>query len=129
MKALVSYLRPRIKSLWFVSSAGCLRHCSSITGGGRGRGVGGGMLDINLFRVEKGNDPERIRESQRRRFASVEVVDEVIALDKAWRQRQFELDNLRKDFNKLTKEIARLKIVSYPILFPTKDWIQGFLWF
>ncbi|PKA51966.1 Serine--tRNA ligase [Apostasia shenzhenica] len=44
------------------------------------------MLDINLFREDKGNDPERVRESQRRRGAPVELVDEVIRLDKAWRQ-------------------------------------------
>ncbi|KAG6511542.1 hypothetical protein ZIOFF_029610 [Zingiber officinale] len=70
------------------------------------------MLDVNLFRSEKGFDPEIIRESQRRRFASVEVVDEVINLDKEWRQRQFELDALRRDANRLTKEIKNLKIVS-----------------
>ncbi|KAH9328254.1 hypothetical protein KI387_000362, partial [Taxus chinensis] len=70
------------------------------------------MLDINLFREDKGNDPERVRESQRRRFAKVELVDEVIELDKAWRQRQYELDNLRKEFNKMNKEVAKLKIVS-----------------
>lgn len=46
----------------------------------------GKMLDINLFREEKGHDPERIRESQRRRFARVEIVDEVIDLDRKWRQ-------------------------------------------
>lgn len=45
------------------------------------------MLDINLFREEKGNNPEIIRESQRRRFADVGLVDEVIKLDKEWRQR------------------------------------------
>jgi len=45
------------------------------------------MLDINLFRVEKGHNPEIIRESQRRRGASIEVVDEVINLDKEWRKR------------------------------------------
>jgi Seryl-tRNA synthetase N-terminal domain len=45
------------------------------------------MLDINLFRAEKGFDPEIVRESQRRRFASVEIVDEIINLDKEWRQR------------------------------------------
>jgi hypothetical protein len=53
------------------------------------------MLDINLFRKEKGGDPELVRESQRRRFAdakpdeiekNVGLVDEVIALDEAWRQ-------------------------------------------
>jgi len=47
------------------------------------------MLDINLFREEKGNNPEIIRESQRRRFASVEIVDEIIKLDKEWRQRKY----------------------------------------
>lgn len=101
MKTLALFFKPSPVSY----SLNLTRSISSISSGG--------MLDVNLFRVEKGNDPERIRESQRRRSASVEVVDEVIALDKAWRQRQFELDNLRKDFNKLTKEIARLKIVSF----------------
>ncbi|KAK4382146.1 Serine--tRNA ligase [Sesamum angolense] len=68
------------------------------------------MLDINLFREEKGGNPEKIRESQRRRFANVDLIDEVIELDKVWRQRQFELDGLRTDRNKISKEIARLKI-------------------
>ncbi|XP_010550968.1 PREDICTED: serine--tRNA ligase, cytoplasmic [Tarenaya hassleriana] len=68
------------------------------------------MLDINLFREEKGNNPEIIRESQRRRFASVEIVDEIMKLDKEWRQRQFEVENFRKEFNKLNKQVAKLKI-------------------
>jgi seryl-tRNA synthetase len=38
------------------------------------------MLDILDFIKERGGDPEKIKESQRRRFASVEVVDEVIDL-------------------------------------------------
>ena len=108
------------------------------------------MLDINLFRVEKGGNPELIRESQRRRFANVELVDEVIAIDKQWRQRknlylflstnlwfgsisvfwiwvlvffffwvavQFDLENLRKDFNKINKQVAQLRIVSLLIFF------------
>ncbi|KAL3838171.1 hypothetical protein ACJIZ3_022762 [Penstemon smallii] len=68
------------------------------------------MLDINLFREEKGGNPEKVRESQRRRFANVDLVDEVIQLDKIWRQRQFELDSLRTDKNRISKEIGRLKI-------------------
>jgi hypothetical protein len=109
------------------------------------------MLDINLFRVEKGGNPEIIRESQRRRFANVDIVDEIIAIDKQWRQRishslslslcqfcnfgifffllfsvlifdffflvLFELENLRKDFNKINKQIAQLRIVSIFIYF------------
>ncbi|KAL6998853.1 serine--tRNA ligase [Sarracenia purpurea var. burkii] len=70
------------------------------------------MLDINLFREDKGHNPEIIRESQRRRFANIDLVDEVICLDKEWRQRQFEFENLRKDFNKINKEVARLKIAG-----------------
>ena len=38
------------------------------------------MLDVSDFIEEKGGDPKRIRESQRRRYAPEEVVDEVIAL-------------------------------------------------
>ena len=38
------------------------------------------MLDVVDFITERGGNPELIRESQRRRFESVEVVDEVIAL-------------------------------------------------
>ena len=42
------------------------------------------MLDINLFRVDKGGNPEVIRESQRRRGKPAEAVDEIIALDREW---------------------------------------------
>ncbi|KAG7552109.1 Class I and II aminoacyl-tRNA synthetase tRNA-binding arm [Arabidopsis thaliana x Arabidopsis arenosa] len=69
-------------------------------------------MDINLFREEKGNNPEIIRESQRRRFANVEIVDEIIKHDKEWRQCQFKVDSFRKEFNKLNKEVAQLKIAK-----------------
>jgi hypothetical protein len=38
------------------------------------------MLDVLDFIVDKGGNPLKIKESQRRRYASEEVVDEVIAL-------------------------------------------------
>ncbi len=38
------------------------------------------MLDVNDFIKERGGDPEKVRESQRRRHANVELVDEIIAL-------------------------------------------------
>tara|TARA_R110002060_G_scaffold16888_4_gene23448 strand:- start:391 stop:540 length:150 start_codon:yes stop_codon:yes gene_type:complete len=38
------------------------------------------MLDVFDFIKEKGGNPEKIKESQRRRYASEEVVDEVIEL-------------------------------------------------
>lgn len=49
------------------------------------------MLDVNDFIAERGGNPEKIRESQRRRFANVEVVDEVIALWDDHRRSKFPL--------------------------------------
>jgi len=49
-----------------------------------------------------------IRESQRRRFDSVELVDEVIALDKAWREARGELDDCNAKLNKIGKEISQI---------------------
>ena len=43
------------------------------------------MLDIALFRIDQGGNPELIKESQKRRFKKVEDVDKVIELDTKWR--------------------------------------------
>ncbi|KAK1652285.1 hypothetical protein QYE76_070090 [Lolium multiflorum] len=67
------------------------------------------MLDINLFRTDRGGDPELVRKSQRKRGKPVELVDEVIALDEAWRKTQFDLDKIRQELNKTSKEIGKLK--------------------
>jgi seryl-tRNA synthetase len=66
-------------------------------------------IDINLFREEKGGNPEIVRESQRRRGASVELVDLVIELDKKWRTAKFDTEQKRKALNVLQKEIGELK--------------------
>ena len=42
------------------------------------------MIDINLLRVEKGGNPELVQESQRKRGANVQLVDDIIQLDKDW---------------------------------------------
>jgi seryl-tRNA synthetase (fragment) len=36
------------------------------------------VLDLDLFREDKGGDPERIRSTLRSRFADVSAVDKVI---------------------------------------------------
>lgn len=38
-------------------------------------------IDINSLRVSRGGNPDAIRKTQKDRFKSVEIVDEVIALD------------------------------------------------
>ncbi|KAF6014877.1 Cytosolic seryl-tRNA synthetase [Brettanomyces bruxellensis] len=65
------------------------------------------MLDILQFIDEKGGDSKAIKESQRRRGASVEIVDEIIEEYRNWTKVRFDLDELNKKQNKLQKEIGK----------------------
>ena len=47
------------------------------------------VLDIDLFRSDKGGDAEKIRENQRKRFKDVQLVDNIVDKDNLWRQREF----------------------------------------
>jgi seryl-tRNA synthetase len=92
-------------------------------------------LDVTSFIVEKGGNPEVIKESQRKRGDSVELVDEVIAMYKHWveggffccfsmrgwteslfffgRLAQFEANQVKKQVNAVQKEItAKRKVQS-----------------
>ncbi|KJH50044.1 serine--tRNA ligase domain protein [Dictyocaulus viviparus] len=44
------------------------------------------VLDMDLFRVEKGGNPEIVRDSQRHRYKDPTLVDKVVELDQAWRK-------------------------------------------
>lgn len=64
------------------------------------------MLDINLFRVDKGGNPDLIKASQKKRGAPVELVDEVITLDKEWIKLRFDMDANNKEAKALQLKIA-----------------------
>ena len=64
------------------------------------------VLDLDHFREDKGYNPEKIRENQRRRFKDVTLVDTVITRDKSWRQLRHRADNLNKLKNVCSKEIG-----------------------
>ncbi|KAG0198022.1 Cytosolic seryl-tRNA synthetase [Mortierella sp. GBA30] len=64
------------------------------------------MLDINIFLEERGGNPELVRESQRKRHAQVEAVDEIISFYQDWKTARFQLDQLNKRANALQKEIG-----------------------
>eukprot|EP00177_Eucheuma_denticulatum_P008311 GFKZ01015120.1.p1 GENE.GFKZ01015120.1~~GFKZ01015120.1.p1 ORF type:complete len:465 (-),score=75.84 GFKZ01015120.1:1194-2588(-) len=68
------------------------------------------MLDINIFREDRGGDPNLVRESQRRRFADITVVDSVLEWDREWRTVRYELDNISKQRNKLNAELKEIKM-------------------
>lgn len=60
------------------------------------------MLDINLFRT----CPDIIYQSQKARFASTEIVDQVCQLDLQWKQLRTKLDNLNRSVNLPSKMIS-----------------------
>ncbi|CAE6525808.1 unnamed protein product [Rhizoctonia solani] len=71
-------------------------------------------LDITSFIVERGGNPEVIKESQRKRGHSVELVDEVIAMYKRWVEAQFETNQVKKQLNAVQKEITAKRKAKEP---------------
>ncbi|XP_037087453.1 probable serine--tRNA ligase, cytoplasmic [Pollicipes pollicipes] len=64
------------------------------------------VLDIDLFRAEKGGDPDLIRKSQKNRYKDVTLVDKVVDHDNAWRKHRFDADNWNKLKNACSKVIG-----------------------
>ncbi|KAF2452322.1 seryl-tRNA synthetase [Lineolata rhizophorae] len=67
------------------------------------------MLDVNDFIAERGGNPEKIRESQRRRHAPVELVDEIMAMFEDHRKTQYEATQIGSQINAVQKEIGQKK--------------------
>jgi seryl-tRNA synthetase len=59
-------------------------------------------LDINFIR----KNPDKVKESELKRFRDPNIVDEILTLDEQWKSKAGELDLLRKEKNKNQKEIA-----------------------
>ena len=60
------------------------------------------MLDIKLFR----ENPDLIKESEKKRFRDTDNVDIVIRLDNEWRESLQKVQELRRKRNEITKEIS-----------------------
>lgn len=85
------------------------------------------MLDLNDFIAERGGDVKKIKESQRKRFAPEEAVDDVIALYEEARKgmlmprsnasyanshpARYEVTQIGSKLNVLMKEIGQKKKV------------------
>ncbi|KAL2752563.1 hypothetical protein ACRALDRAFT_1052348 [Sodiomyces alcalophilus JCM 7366] len=67
------------------------------------------MLDVLDFITERGGDPEKVRESQRRRGEPVELVDEVIALWQEARAEQYKVTQINAQAGAVQKEIGQRK--------------------
>ena len=67
------------------------------------------MIDVLDFIPSRGGDPKKVKESQRRRFAPEEVVDEVTALWEDHRKTNYEATQLNSKINAVQKQIGQLK--------------------
>ncbi len=63
------------------------------------------MIDIRLIR----ENPELVKENQKKRGMSEKEVDELISLDKKWRELKENADELRARRNKISEEINKAK--------------------
>ncbi|PWI47688.1 serine--tRNA ligase [Candidatus Heimdallarchaeota archaeon B3_Heim] len=63
------------------------------------------MIDIKIFR----ENPEIIRESEKKRFNDVLRVDKVIKFDEQWRKLLQQVNDLRKERNTISRQIGPLK--------------------
>ncbi|XP_076447670.1 serine--tRNA ligase, cytoplasmic-like [Babylonia areolata] len=73
------------------------------------------VLDIELFRADKGGDPSKVKENQAKRFKDVTLVDRVVEKDTAWRKLRFRADLLNKLKNVCSKEIGEKMKKKEPV--------------
>jgi len=64
------------------------------------------VLDVGIFRADKGGKPDRVRGSQKKRYSSVDVVDEVIELDNQARTSRYKCEQLKAELGKVQKDIG-----------------------
>lgn len=73
------------------------------------------VLDLDLFREDKGANVELVRENQRKRFKDVGLVNLVIEKDKTWRQCRHRADNYNKLKNLCSNVIGEKMKKKEPI--------------
>jgi len=73
------------------------------------------VLDIDEFRPEKGGNPDKIRDNQRKRFCDVSMVDKIVEADEKWRKARFNADEYNKLKNMVSKVIGEKMKKKEPI--------------
>ena len=56
------------------------------------------VLDIDEFRPEKGGNPDKIRENQKKRYCDVSMVDKIVEADEKWRKGELFYDLITYPF-------------------------------
>ncbi|XP_022105365.1 serine--tRNA ligase, cytoplasmic-like [Acanthaster planci] len=73
------------------------------------------VLDIELFRADKGGIPDKIKENQAKRYKDVTLVDKVVEADTKWRKLRYEADNLNKMKNLCSRTIGEKMKKKEPV--------------
>lgn len=73
------------------------------------------VLDLELFRADKGGDPDKIRENQAKRYKDVTLVDKVVENDTQWRKLRYRADYLNKLRNQCNKIIGEKMKKKEPV--------------
>ncbi|XP_068150494.1 serine--tRNA ligase, cytoplasmic [Drosophila tropicalis] len=73
------------------------------------------VLDLDLFRSDKGFNPDAVRDNQKKRFKDVALVETVISKDSEWRQCRHRADNLNKVKNVCSKVIGEKMKKKEPV--------------
>ncbi|XP_040280067.1 serine--tRNA ligase, cytoplasmic isoform X1 [Bufo bufo] len=73
------------------------------------------VLELDLFREDKGGNPELVRETQRKRFKDPGLVDSLLGADTAWRKCRFQTDALNKSKNLCSKSIGEKMKKKEPV--------------
>ena len=79
------------------------------------------VLDLDSFRHEKGGDPEKIRENQRKRYKKPELVDAVVEIDAQWRRLRFQSDQWNKVKKMASKTVGEKMKAKEPVGDPAAD--------
>merc|ERR1712066_320300 len=84
------------------------------------------VLDISEFRAEEGGNPDKIRENQKKRSKSTELVDVVVEADQAWRKSNFQKAECQKFGNIISKTVGQRMKAKLP-QGDTNELPEGFL--
>lgn len=72
-------------------------------------------LDLDLFRADKGGDPDKMRKNQKDRYKDVGLVETVIEQDNKWRQLRYKADAYNRIKNLISKGVGeRMKKKEQP---------------
>ena len=86
------------------------------------------VLDLDLFRADKGGSPDKIRENQSKRYKDARLVDQVVELDTQWRKCKSKVllfcsaDRFCSDFTQISRNTDKLINIDITVRHTADNW-------